>query len=221
MVISMKNQNKNLAKVMILVVSLIVLGVSTTYAFFTSIIEGTPTETSFTAAKLDVTTNLDNVSEINNLKMQLINAEEKDTKADKVTFEVKSAETSTIDATYQVFLRNIQITKNLCGESGKYFKWELSDGSTTQNGTFENKCEDQVSDNENSEISIDDITLTTSPVTLSKGETDNLIFRMWLENDDNVNQIELTSGTFSGKLYLEAVPVSVNKETSFFSESKL
>ena len=42
---------------------------------------------------------------------------------------------------------------------------------------------------------------------LSIGATDTITLYLWLENDDNVDQLYLTNGTFSGKLSLNATPV--------------
>ena len=41
---------------------------------------------------------------------------------------------------------------------------------------------------------------------LNVGNTVTIDFYLWLENDDTVNQIYLTSGNFSGKLSLNATP---------------
>ena len=75
----------------------------------------------------------------------------------------------------------------------KYFKWELlKNGTTLYSGNFTNA------------ITGEDYLLTSSPQTLEVSKTDNYILRIWLENDLQVNQIDLTNGTFSGKVKLIA-----------------
>lgn len=203
------NNKRNFSKVMVLVVALIVLAVSVSYAFFTARITGTPIKTVVKAGNLKIDTNLESVSAINNLKIKLIDASAKETSAEKVSFYVKNATDSTVDAKYYIYLRDITLTKNLYSN---YFKWELvKNGTVINSGTFANATRtDTATSGEASNVSTTaaDITLTKDAITIAKNTNDNLIFRIWLENDAVANQIELTNGSFSGRLYLEAVPVS-------------
>lgn len=203
------NNKRNFSKVMVLVVALIVLAVSVSYAFFTARITGTPIKTVVKAGNLKIDTNLESVSAINNLKIKLIDASAKETSAEKVSFYVKNAADSTVDAKYYIYLRDITLTKNLYSN---YFKWELvKNGTVINSGTFANATRtDTATSGEASNVSTTaaDITLTKDAITIAKNTNDNLIFRIWLENDAVANQIELTNGSFSGRLYLEAVPVS-------------
>lgn len=206
----MKHKNtSNYIKVMILTMALIVLGISATYAYFTSTISGDSTKTELKAGKLDIDTNLNNTNRINNPKIGLIDRTEKETKAEKVSFYINNTSLSTVDAKYFIYLKDIELSKNLYSE---YFKWELvKNGEVIENGDFKNAIRiDEVSPTEekNAITTVEEMTINQEAIVLNKNNTDNLIFRVWLENDENINQIDLTNGSFSGRLYLDAVPVS-------------
>lgn len=208
----MVEKNKsNFVKVIVLVVALIILGISSTYAYFTTVITGTPNTTTLKAGKLDIDTNLSSVSAINNTRLFLIDAADKASDAESVSFYVQSTSDSTVSAKYYIYLKEISISKNLYSS---YFKWELlQNGTVVGSGNFASATRTSASSStEASNVSTTaaDITLTSNALTLATNSKDNLIFRLWLENDASVNQIELTEGSFSGKLYLEAVPVSSN-----------
>ena len=209
----MKEKNtSNYTKVIILVVALIVLGISTTYAYFTSQITGGPSTTILKAGNLKIETNLESVSAINNTKIKLINENDKATSAEKVTFYVKSTAESTVDAKYYLYLKDISLSKNLYSN---YFKWELlQNNEIVGSGTFGTATRTDTATSgeaENVSTTAADIALNKEALSLAKNSNDTIIFRIWLENDETINQIDLTNGSFSGRLYLEAVPVSSNK----------
>ena len=143
--------------------------------------------------------------------MRLINNSEKETKAEKVTFTVTSLEESTVDGEYYIYLKDILLSKNLYTS---YLHWELvQNGVVKASGDFSDvasKRTDTPTANEADNVmtSISEIKLNETGLHLNKGTKDTLIFRMWLEDDSNVNQIDLTNGSFAGRLYLEAFPVS-------------
>ncbi len=209
-----ENTKSNYAKGIILTVALIVIGVSVTYAYFTSKIAGEAKDTSLQAGTLRIDTNLDSdsINAINNLKLHLIESADIEKKAESVSFYVKNTAESNISAEYDIYLTDISLSKNLYS---KYFKWELLNGTTSiGNGTFENVTRtDTPGDSESNTTltNVERIKLNTNKITIAPDSTDNLIFRMWLENNNEINQIELTNGNFLGKLYLEAIPVSQNQ----------
>ena len=209
----MKNENKrNFVKVLVLVVALIVLGISVTYAYFTSLITGDASDTSVQTGNLQIETNLETVGAINNTKLRLIDNSDIATSSEKVSFYVKNTSTSTISADYYVYLTDISLSKNLYSS---YFKWELLNGSESiASGDFANaKRSDtaQSGEADNVTTTVENMSLNTEVIRIPQNTTHNLIFRMWLENDSTTNQLDLINGNFSGKLYLEAVPVSVNQ----------
>lgn len=206
-----KSNRNNLVKVIVLVVALIVLGISTTYAYFTSTITGGANTTTLKAGKFTIDTDLETVSAINNTKLNLVNAEDKATKAESVSFYVKSTSDSTIDAKYYIYLKEITLSKNLYSN---YFKWELLQNNVVVgSGTFGDAVRTDAAttgEADNVATTAADLSLNTEALTLAKNTSDTIIFRIWLENDETVNQIDLTNGSFAGKLYLEAVPASNN-----------
>ena len=183
----MKQKKNSFAKVMILVVSLIVIGVSGTYAYYT-ISMSEPSKTSAKAGVFKVESSLETTSAINNSKIRLIDNAEKEIKAEKVTFTVTSLSESTVDGEYYIYLKDILLSKNLYTN---YLHWELVQNDVVKaSGDFGDVASKR----------------TDTPVA---GEAkDTLIFRMWLENDPDVNQIAITNGSFAGRLYLEAFPIS-------------
>ena len=215
----MKTSNKRyIVRTLVFVFSLIILGISLTYAYFTLQIEGEPTDSLIGTAKLEIESDLEGAEAINNLDLNLINATEKADKADE--FYLKNVSTGGISAEYFVYLVDVSLTKNLYS---KYFKWELvkkgTDNETVINqGTFEEqniKRTGTKADDEDDRVSttIEKVALNKKSETgelegiiLNNQAKDELIFRIWLENDENVDQISLTSGSFSGKLYFEAIP---------------
>lgn len=206
-----KNTNKRqYIKVMILVVALVVLAFSGTYAYFVNSNAKEPTVTSAKSGVFKVTSSLENASAIKNPRLVLIEENQRDTKADKLTFTVTSTSESTVDGTFNLYMQDIELTKNLYT---KYLKWELLDeaGTILADGGFENaKRVGTAVDGEVDNVltNVEQMQLNTTGIDIPKNTTKTYTFRMYLLNDPNKNQIDLTEGSFSGRLYLKAVPVS-------------
>lgn len=206
----MKQKKNSFAKVMILVVSLIVIGVSGTYAYYT-ISMSEPSKTSAKAGVFKVESSLETTSAINNSKIRLIDNAEKEVKAEKVTFTVTSLSESTVDGEYYIYLKDILLSKNLYTN---YLHWELLQNNVVKaSGDFGDVASKRTDtpvagEADNVVTSISEIKLNETGLHLNKGTKDTLIFRMWLENDPDVNQIAITNGSFAGRLYLEAFPIS-------------
>jgi hypothetical protein len=204
-VVTKKN---NTLKIVVLILALLVIVISVSFSYYTARISGEASKTAVTAATLDLTTDLETVNVINNTNIRLIEASDKEKKAETVTFNVTNPSTSTVSAKYFIYLKEINLSKNLYSS---YFKWELlKNGSVIASGTFANANRTSTaSDGEANNVltTADDIELNTDAITIDPDNKDEIVFRIWLENDTTVNQINLTEGSFSGKLYLEAVPV--------------
>lgn len=213
-----KSSRRNITKVIILVVSLIVIGVSGTYAYFTMSLTGDPSETKATAGVFKVISSLEDVSAINNTRLRLVDAADKETKAEKLTFTVTSLPESNVDARYYIRLKNIELSKNLYSP---YLKWEIAKntGEILASGDFSQAQRDgaaATNEADNVLTNAKDIDLTASTQTtsgknglvLTQKTTETLVFRIWLQDDPNTNQIDLTNGSFAGRLFLEAVPIS-------------
>lgn len=211
-----KEMKNHVLKIGILVLSIVTIGISMTYAFYTAKISGNAQIDDINAAKFNVTSTLENASAISNSAMNLIDASEIATKSDKVEFSVTNDATSTVSGQYFVSLFNVRISKNLYSE---YFKWQLvrktSLGeSIIDSGDFQNveRVDTPISgEADNVETTVKDFTLNNVALEIPAGTTDNLVFRMWLENDEVANQVDLTNGTFKGQLKVTASPKSQNR----------
>lgn len=211
-----KEMKNHVLKIVILVLSIVTIGISMTYAFYTAKISGNAQIDDINAAKFNVTSTLENASAISNSAMNLIDASEIATKSDKVEFSVTNDATSTVSGQYFVSLFNVRISKNLYSE---YFKWQLvrktSLGeSIIDSGDFQNveRVDTPISgEADNVETTVKDFTLNNVALEIPAGTTDNLVFRMWLENDEVANQVDLTNGTFKGQLKVTASPKSQNR----------
>ena len=205
--IKLISNKKLLLSASILVCSIVIIGLSLTYAYFETTYTGSENVTGNKAAVLNVTTTLDTNSAINAPELSLINSGEVESKAKKFTFTITNTNTSTVKAKYTVNLSNYSITKNL---QSKYFKWKLvasnSGTSKTFQGTFENGAEPTGTDKSSQNNLSKELITDAQGVELALGATDTLTFYLWLENDAGVNQLYLTNGSFSGKLSVEAIP---------------
>jgi len=207
-----KEMKNHFIKIGIFVVAIITIGISLSYAYYNANTSGNANIPAINSGELNITSTLASSSAINNSKMSLINADEVSKSADKVEFSVTNQNTSTVNGKYFVYLTDIKISKNLYS---KYFKWELvrvtaSGENQIATGNFATATrKDTPVDSEESNVltTAEDITLNSTILQIAKGTTDNLIFRIWLENDASINQIELTNGSFQGKLKIEASPV--------------
>lgn len=208
-----ENEMKNQAiKIGIFVVAIVVLGVSLSYAFYTALLSGNADIDNTSAARLDLTSTLNDTPAINNTKLELIDPSKKDTLAEKVEFSVTNANTSTVNGKYFVYLTDIHVTRNLYS---KYFKWELVRITNTGESLIESGNFSTVTrvgapvDGEANNVmtTVEDIGLNKVALQIPKNTTDSFIFRLWIENDPDANQIDLTEGTFQGKLKIEASPV--------------
>ncbi len=208
----MKNKSgKYFAKVMVLVVSLMVLAFSGTYAYFTMNIEGNTKTTTATSGVFKIESSLETANAINNSKMVLINESEKDERADAVTFTVTSSSDTDVDGEFYLYIQDVVLSKNFYS---KYLKWEILKGNeVVSSGSFENAertDEPQEGEDEKALTTIDQFKLNEEGINIPKNTTTTYKFRMYLLNDENVNQIELTEGRFEGKLFMEAIPSSQN-----------
>lgn len=202
---------KHITKIGVLVFAIVIIGISLSYAYYSANISGRGEIPSTNAARLDLTSTLTDSKAINNLKLTLIDASTVKEMAEKVEFSVTNADTSTVNGKYYVYLTDVHITKNLYS---KYFKWELvrvtgNIESQVSTGDFTNAVRmGSIVEGEDEKVltDIEDIGLNKVALQIEPGNTDQYIFRLWLENDPVNNQIELTEGSFQGKLKIEATP---------------
>ena len=196
--------------VIVFAISIIVIGISASYSFFTVNFDGSKTVPENQAPQFKVTSTLETASAIDAAQLALINGANYKTEAEKVNFSVTNSTESQVKAKYTISLEEMSISKNLVS---KYFKWALvvndgAEGNRVFTGDFTDSSISSEGNNDTtlvtglSKVLIDD----DNTLLLDIGKTDNLTFYIWLENDDSVDQLYLTNGNFSGKLSMNAIP---------------
>ena len=200
---------KNTVLISVLVVSIIVIGISLSFAYFTMSIQGSSDTGNNQAAILNVTTTLTTADAINATSLAIIDGSEYLTKAESIEFTVTNNTDSNVNALYTINMTDITISKNMLSQ---YFKWALVINSDTGNaitGSFQDLSLADEGNTDTSTVTIGSKVLIAdeNARSLSIGATDTITLYLWLENDDNVDQLYLTNGTFSGKLSLNATPV--------------
>lgn len=200
---------KNTVLISVLVVSIIVIGISLSFAYFTMSIQGSSDTGNNQAAILNVTTTLTTADAINATSLAIIDGSEYLTKAESIEFTVTNNTDSNVNALYTINMTDITISKNMLSQ---YFKWALVINSDTSNAITGSFQDLSLADEGNSDTST--VTMGSKVLiadenarSLSIGATDTITLYLWLENDNNVDQLYLTNGTFSGKLSLNATPV--------------
>ncbi|HIR74873.1 TPA: hypothetical protein IAB95_05195 [Candidatus Ventrenecus avicola] len=200
---------KNTVLISVLVVSIIVIGISLSFAYFTMSIQGSSDTGNNQAAILNVTTTLTTADAINATSLAIIDGSEYLTKAESIEFTVTNNTDSNVNALYTINMTDITISKNMLSQ---YFKWALVINSDTGNaitGSFQDLSLADEGNTDTSTVTIGSKVLIAdeNARSLSIGATDTITLYLWLENDNNVDQLYLTNGTFSGKLSLNATPV--------------
>ena len=206
----LKSDTKNFILVIVLVISVIVFGISTSYAFYTASMVGSNEVPLNTAANLNVTSTLTTSTVISSAELALIEADEYETKGEHVSFTVTNHDDSNVNAKYTISLEQMSMKNNLFS---KYLKWKIivNKGTTNEQVIDGDFADATISAEGNTDKTlVSDLTKSlvsdNNPLQINIGVTDTVDFYIWLENDAKVNQIYLTSGTFSAKLAINAVP---------------
>ncbi len=191
----MNNLKKHIV-IYVTIVLLLVIGTFTiTYSYFLALPKAddtiTPSNVEIGKLVLDFVTN----TYINADKLSLINDSDKDTEAPYTEFIVSHNEESNVSASYDLYITELEISENFKSE---YFKWELvrvSQGTEEiiNSGNFLNATTGN------------DFKLNSNTITLSVDDIHQYKLRIWLSNDENKNQLELTNGSFKGKVKVTAV----------------
>ena len=178
---------------LIIVMSIVIIGISLSYAYFINTIEEVNPDnqgTSITSGELTMNFTTDRL--INATSAGLINDADVVTEGDYTQFSVSLPDNAdTSSATYSLYLTELNITDNL---KSTYVKWALYDASGTNvitSGNF-------VSATTGTNLSLQ------SNITINRGETNSYRLYIWLSNDENVNQIDLLNGSLSAKVGFRA-----------------
>ena len=190
---------------LIIVMSIVIIGLSISYAYYLNTIEEVNPEnqgTNITSGKLSM--NFATSQYINATAAGLIDDEDVlDPSNNNFTqFSVSFAEDNSVDsATYNLYLTEISMTQNFKNED---VKWALYNSSNEliANGNFSTATLSSTA-NDDGTYNADNITLKND-ITISPGTTNSYKLYIWLSNDDQTNQIDLLNGTLNAKVGFRA-----------------
>ena len=190
---------------LIIVMSIVIIGLSISYAYYLNTIEEVNPEnqgTNITSGKLSMNFTTDQY--INATAAGLINDEDVlDPSNNNFTqFSVSFAEDNSVDsATYNLYLTEISMTQNFKNED---VKWALYNSSNEliANGNFSSATLSSTANGDGT-YNADNITLKND-ITISPGTTNSYKLYIWLSNDDQTNQIDLLNGTLNAKVGFRA-----------------
>lgn len=190
----------------VLVVSLIVITMSITYAYFLSSIGRDFTESSIETGTFEIKTSLSNMNALNVSNMNILNEDEIDDNAQKLDFTVQSLSKNSNNkpGKFNVYLKNVLISDDLIDSD---FKWDLiKEGEIIATGNFADIVTEGVLSSSDSVNS----TKTYSTYYLKKDidfedyEENNLTIRVYLLNDAVKDQSKFIEKSFECNVAVEA-----------------
>ncbi len=190
-----KNQGSTKAYVLgalIITVSLVIIGVSMSYAYFVNRIEEVnPDNKDVRIYSGDLVMNFASTRTINATAVGLINDSDITTTAEHTDFSVTLPSDAKVDsALYNIFITELNISDNL---KSPYLKWSLYNGeASVASGNFE-------------DVGTKTTMNLKENITINKGATDSYVLYIWLSNDPDNNQTQLLNGSFSGKVGFRGV----------------
>ena len=178
---------------LIIVVSIVIIGISLSYAYFTNSVQELNSGnqgTNITSGEL--TMSLATTQSINANSASLINDSDVVSEADYTAFSVTlPSSADAASATYSLYLTELTITDNLKDSD---VKWALYDGSGSNqiaSGNFANATTGT------------DLPLQSN-IPISRGTTTSYRLYIWLSNDPANQQIDLLNGSLSAKVGFRA-----------------
>ena len=201
----MKSMKAYILGAVIISLSIIIIGISASYAYFINTVEEVNSGNqgvSVTSGAL--TMNFTTSQYINASAANLVEDANVLTSGDYTAFSVVFPNDSTVaNATYSLYLTDTTISSNF---KSAYLKWALYSGSNTTptaSGNFNNvTCGGTTCTG--TTYSVDDITLLNA-VSITKGTTTNYKLYVWLSYDANTQQNSLLNGSLSTKVAFRAV----------------
>ena len=190
---------------LIIVMSIVIIGLSISYAYYLNTIEEVNPEnqgTNITSGKLSM--NFATSQYIKATAAGLIDDDDVlDPSNNNFTkFSVSFANDNSVDsATYNLYLTEISMTQNFKNED---VKWALYNSSNEliANGNFSSATLSSTANGDGTD-NADNITLKND-ITISPGTTNSYKLYIWLSNDDQTNQIDLLNGTLNAKVGFRA-----------------
>ena len=190
---------------LIIVMSIVIIGLSISYAYYLNTIEEVNPEnqgTNITSGKLSM--NFATSQYIKATAAGLIDDDDVlDPSNNNFTkFSVSFANDNSVDsATYNLYLTEISMTQNFKNED---VKWALYNSSNEliANGNFSSATLSSTANGDGT-YNADNITLKND-ITISPGTTNSYKLYIWLSNDDQTSQIDLLNGTLNAKVGFRA-----------------
>ena len=190
---------------LIIVMSIVIIGLSISYAYYLNTIEEVNPEnqgTNITSGKLSM-----NFATSQYIKATAVGLIDDDDVLDPsnnnfTKFSVSFANDNSVDsATYNLYLTEISMTQNFKNED---VKWALYNSSNEliANGNFSSATLSSTANGDGT-YNADNITLKND-ITISPGTTNSYKLYIWLSNDDQTNQIDLLNGTLNAKVGFRA-----------------
>lgn len=191
-----KAMKRNILGAFILTLSIVIIGVSTSYSYFVNAVQEENAGNQgvkVTSGALEIsfaTTSYINASAATLTTESAVVA----AGTNYTAFSIGLPSDKFVDkASYRIYLTNIRMTDNF---KSQYLKWALYSGSTrVTGGDFSGVTVTSGKAN--------DFNLLTNKEIL-KGGNDDYSLYMWLENDPNNNQISLLDGSISAQVAFEA-----------------
>lgn len=187
---------------LVVTMSIIIIGISGSYAYFVNRVESVNPEAegvSFSSSG-PLSINFATTKTINATAASLVNDSDVLSSQNYTQFSITLPSNSSVaSATYNLYLTDILMTSNF--KSG-YLKWALykSDNTLVNSGNFASVTLTASGD----KYTTANIDLKSS-ININKGSTDTYKLYMWLSNDTANNQISLLNGTISAKVGFRAV----------------
>lgn len=187
---------------LVVTMSIIIIGISGSYAYFVNKVESTnkeAEEVSFSSSG-PLSMNFATSKSISATAASLVNDSDILSSQNYTQFSITLPSNSNVSsATYNLYLTDILMTSNF--KSG-YLKWALykSNDILVSSGNFANVSLTASGD----KYTTTNIDLKSS-ININKGNTDTYKLYIWLSNDTENNQVSLLNGTISAKVGFRAV----------------
>lgn len=199
----MKSTKAYVLGALIVTLSLIIMGLSLTYAYYINYVENVNEgNQGVTVTSGDLTMNFATTQTISATSASLINDSDVLSTADYTAFSITLPTDAKVDsASYSLFLTDTTMTSNF---KSSYLKWALYSADTLViSGDFSTATLSSTA-NADGTYAVSNITLLEN-VSISKGTTTSYKLYIWLSNDENVNQTSLLNGSLSTKVGFRAV----------------
>ena len=196
--------NRIIIGAVIIVMSLIIIGISGSYAYFVSGVEKVAgTDESFTLTSGDLIMNFATTNYFEGSNLSLISNSNYVTEGVHTDFSISllNEANNTPLASYEIYLTDIVVSKNL---DSKYLHWALHDSTKSiASGTFAG-ITTGITASSDTYYHIAKKSLLTN-ININKGDTKQYKLYVWLENDPNNIQNSLLDGKLEFRVGFRAI----------------